>query len=101
MRRPSSVRLSPVSIIVAYTTATEVVESEIPAIHDAWTSQWATYRANTIASRNGARKLANPIASAGLRWRLSESGSISAPARNVSNPAPNVARKSIQAVVWM
>jgi hypothetical protein len=34
-----------------------------------------------------------------LMCRRSESGSISAPARKVSKPEPNVARKSIQGVV--
>src|SRR5579885_3396001 len=34
-----------------------------------------------------------------LRWARRESGSISAPARNVSRPAPKVARKLIQSLV--
>lgn len=40
-----------------------------------------------------------PITRLGFRCLRSASGSISAPARNVKRPEPNVARKSIQGVL--
>src|ERR1035437_4844228 len=73
----------------------------MPAMYAACNSQRATQKANAKASRAGARKLTNPIDSAGLRCRRSVSGSSSAPARKVSRPEPKIARKSIHGVVWM
>src|SRR4030042_1805043 len=52
-----------------------------------------------IAAKKGIRKLTKPMASEGLQCFRSTSGSISAPARNVSRMLPKPARKLIQGVV--
>jgi hypothetical protein len=95
MSLPRSVRLRPVSTITASTTATEVVESAMPAIWLACSRQWRTNRANAQAPAKGAAKPTPPMARLGARKRRRDSGSISAPARKVSRTLPKPARKSI------
>lgn len=67
----------------------------MPAISAACRSQSRTNRANKPAPANGTAKLTIPIPRLARQCRRKLSGSISAPARNVSTAEPIVARKVV------
>src|SRR6266581_4510783 len=95
---PIAVSLNPPSIITAYTTATEVVESAMPAICAWCKDQPKTNCANSQTTTNGAANERTPINTLTRQLALRETGSISAPARNVSTPLPSKARKFVHSV---
>lgn len=69
-----------------------------PAICAAGHDQPRTNLANSSAPANGAAKLTAPRVRLGFQLRRRLSGSISAPARNVSTAEPKVARKLVNSV---
>src|ERR1035441_8438561 len=71
---PMGVLPSPPSIITAYTTATEVVDSAIPAIHAWWRGQPSTNCANSHTPRNGNRNESIPMLMLARRLARSETG---------------------------
>src|SRR5207247_3102193 len=95
---PIAVSLNPPSIITAYTTATEVVETAMPAICAWCKDQPKPNCATNQTTANGAANESAPIRTLTRQLALSETGSISAPARNVSTPLPSSARKFVRSV---
>ena len=92
MSLPRSCRFRPVSTITAYTTATEVVLSAMPPISAACRCHPRTSPQNPNAARNGSANEANPMDRLAFQCPRSDTGSISAPARNVSTSEPALAR---------
>jgi hypothetical protein len=75
-----------------------VVLSATPPISAACSCQPSTSRQNANAPTNGSRKEASPIDTLAFQCPRSDTGSISAPARNVSTSEPRLARKVIRSV---
>lgn len=97
---PGDVSFNRLSIIAAQITATEVVESAMPAIL-AWRSgQPSTNCAKDHMPRKGTRNDTAPMLRLARRFDRSDCWSISVPARNVSTPLPSMARKFVHSVVW-
>jgi hypothetical protein len=95
MSLPSAAPANPVSIIAAWTTPTDMVDRAMPAMAELFAGHPRTTRAKANPPANGSRKLATPMAALTGRFRRSETGSISAPARNVRVTAPMPANTSI------
>src|SRR5512147_2060790 len=82
--------------MTAYTTATEVVDSAIPASQLASWLQSSQNQVTAVQPKKGTRKLISPTAVASFHFALKIAGSNSAPARKVSRMAPVPDRNLIQ-----
>ena len=71
----------------------------MPATQAWCKGQCNTSCANSQTPTNGSRNDKIPMLMLARRFALSEAGSISAPARNVSTPLPSMARKLVHSVV--
>src|SRR6185312_1123632 len=80
---PIRVELSPVSTSTAYTTASDVVDSAVPAISDALSVQPSSQADTAHETRKGPAKDTSPMLTEAPKRSLKSSGSTSAPARNV------------------
>ena len=96
---PIRVWLSPVSTSTAYTTASEVVDSAVPAISAAFVLHPSARSASSVATTNGPTNDTTPIASDAPSRSRKSSGSTSAPARKVSTIDANDATNTNHGVL--